>query len=223
MNLIKDLLKEYLAARGIEIPDPWFDGRDGLVEREYLDHLQAGKPYNTYHRTSQKLIAHLSFLEHDSGIQYLLDFICANIGRDKTILDYGCGIGSLGLRLLEAGYNKISFADVCSPSTDFLKWRLGKSYLDLRFIDLRDEDPESFEAVCCYNLLEHAHDPWKVFEHMEQWGSKIVMWLNTRFKVESEYQLHYNLDAFIERLGQERNIEKRQDGDGYKLFLLGKT
>src|SRR5437588_2879003 len=42
-----------------------------------------------------------------------------------SVLDYGCGIGSDGLVLLEAGY-RVSFADFDNPSTHYLRWRLGQ-------------------------------------------------------------------------------------------------
>ena len=56
------------------------------------------------------------------------------------ILDYGCGIGSDGLLLLEAGY-RVEFADFDNPSTAFLRWRLARRGFDAPVHDLDVEVP----------------------------------------------------------------------------------
>src|SRR4051794_15675407 len=53
---------------------------------------------------------------------YLRD-LTALVPSGARLLDYGCGIGSDGLLLLEAGYG-VGFADFANPSVEYLRWRL---------------------------------------------------------------------------------------------------
>ncbi|MGH9029293.1 MAG: glycosyltransferase, partial [Acidimicrobiales bacterium] len=57
-----------------------------------------------------------------------------------TVLDFGCGIGSDGLRLLDRGF-RMAFADFDNPSTRFLRWRLERRASDAPVFDLDGDVP----------------------------------------------------------------------------------
>jgi 2-polyprenyl-3-methyl-5-hydroxy-6-metoxy-1,4-benzoquinol methylase len=75
-----------------------------------------------------------------------------------SLLDYGCGIGSDGLRLLEAGY-RVTFADFDNPSTRYLRWRLRRRGLAADIADVDDVVPGGFDAVYSFDVIEHTADP----------------------------------------------------------------
>ncbi|MGE4426193.1 MAG: class I SAM-dependent methyltransferase [Solirubrobacteraceae bacterium] len=87
------------------------------------------------------------------------------------ILDYGCGIGSDGLRLLDDGYD-VTFADFANPSTAYLAWRLerrGHGDGAGRIVDL-DALPDGvggFDLAFAFDVLEHAEDPPAVQRTLE--------------------------------------------------------
>lgn len=106
-------------------------------------------------------------LWHESGDRkdYLKDF--KEIDRKLHInscLDYGCGIGSDGLKMLELG-KKVFFYDFDNPSTKFLKWRLEerKENAKLFFVGKVRKFPD-VEAVWAIDVLEHMVDPTEIFK-----------------------------------------------------------
>ena len=83
------------------------------------------------------------------------------------LLDYGCGIGSDGLRLLENGYD-VSFADFDNPSTQFLSWRLQHRGIDAPVYDVDHGVPVGFDAVYCFDVIEHIEDPFAFLAELER-------------------------------------------------------
>jgi len=75
------------------------------------------------------------------------------------ILDYGCGIGSDGLMLMQAGY-EVAFADFDNPSVAYLRWRLEQRGLEAKVYDLDRDRPRGFDAAYSFDVIEHAEDPW---------------------------------------------------------------
>src|ERR1700755_439336 len=79
----------------------------------------------TLYRTSKMYLYNLTaFAMSRTKEPYLAD-LTDLVPRGSRILAHGCGIGSDGLLLLEAGY-EVGFADFATPSTEYLRWRLQK-------------------------------------------------------------------------------------------------
>jgi SAM-dependent methyltransferase len=93
----------------------------------------------------------------------------------SRVLDYGCGIGSDGLRLLEAGYD-VAFADFDNPSTRYLAWRLERRGLSARVYDLdRDEIPAGYDAAFAFDVAEHVEDPFALLGALEARAGLVVV------------------------------------------------
>src|SRR3954465_7769835 len=86
---------------------------------------------------------------------YLRD-LAALVPSGARVLDYGCGIGSDGLLLLEAGYD-VAFADFANPSIEYLRWRLDKRGLEAPIYDLDSHPPPpGWDAGYSFDVIEHV-------------------------------------------------------------------
>jgi len=106
----------------------------------------------------------------------------------SRILDYGCGIGSDGLALLEDGY-EVAFADFDNPSVAYLRWRLRRRGMEAAVLDLDALPPlVPFDAVFAFDVVEHAADPEGVLARMEGLGRLVVA--NLLDTSDDELELH---------------------------------
>ena len=94
--------------------------------------------------------------------------LARHVPPGSRLLDYGCGIGSDGLLLLEAGY-RVEFADFDNPSTEFLRWRLERRGLDAPVHDLDKEVPDGFDAAYAFDVIEHVRG--RVRRSSARWSS----------------------------------------------------
>jgi SAM-dependent methyltransferase len=107
------------------------------------------------------------------------------------ILDYGCGIGSDGLALLEAGY-EVAFADFDNPSTRYLRWRLRERGHDAQVYDLdASPPPAGFDAAICFDVIEHVEDPFGLLGELERRAAVVVV--NVLEPAPFDPSLHYEL------------------------------
>jgi 2-polyprenyl-3-methyl-5-hydroxy-6-metoxy-1,4-benzoquinol methylase len=84
----------------------------------------------------------------------------------KTVLDYGCGIGSNGFLFNEAGF-EVTLADLDSFSLDFAKFIIKKHDLHVKVIETdKTEIKDKFDVVLCLDTLEHVKEPKKLLEKL---------------------------------------------------------
>jgi SAM-dependent methyltransferase len=106
------------------------------------------------------------------------------------LLDYGCGIGSDGLALLEAGY-RVAFADFDNPSTRYLRWRLDRRDLEAEVHDLDSGVPGGFDAAFAFDVIEHTDDPFAFLAQLESRAAVVAV--NFLEPVPGESPLHHPL------------------------------
>ena len=76
----------------------------------------------SFYRSSEGYLYNLTaFAVSGTKLPYLHDLVRL-VEPGARLLDFGCGIGSDGLALAEAGYD-VTFADFDNPSTRYLRWR----------------------------------------------------------------------------------------------------
>ena len=80
--------------------------------------------------------------------------------RASTVLDFGGGIGSLGILLAAHGLD-VTVAEVNAKLSGYARWRFEKRGLSAEFIDAGSEAlPEAaFDFICAVDVLEHLPDP----------------------------------------------------------------
>ena len=120
------------------------------------------------YRTSEAYLYNLTaFAMTQTKAPYLAELVRA-VGPGARVLDYGCGIGSDGLALLEAGYS-VAFADFDNPSVRYLRWRLERRGVDAPIYDLdRDEVPGGFDLAFAFDVIEHVPDPFGFLAELER-------------------------------------------------------
>jgi SAM-dependent methyltransferase len=145
----------------------------------------------TLYRTSEAYLYNLTaFAMTGTKVPYLAA-LAAAVAPGARLLDYGCGIGSDGLTLLEAGY-QVAFADFDNPSTRYLRWRLERRRLDAPVHDLdRDPPPPGFDLAYAFDVIEHVDDPWTFLAAMEERASLVLV--NLLEEDEADTELHREL------------------------------
>ncbi|CAN5813728.1 hypothetical protein BH24ACT3_BH24ACT3_05790 [soil metagenome] len=171
--------------------DAWEDDRAGAELRAYLgdrydpDRLVhhraeveaeecAAPDEASFYRTSEAYLYDLTaFAMSGTKAPYLRD-LRRLVAPGASLLDYGCGIGADGLRLLEDGY-QVSFADFDNPSTRYLRWRLARRGLTAPVHDLDGHVPGGFDAAFCFDVIEHVDEPFALLGELEHRARLVVV------------------------------------------------
>jgi SAM-dependent methyltransferase len=114
-----------------------------------------------------------AFAMTGTKLPYLRELL-RRVPPGARLLDYGCGIGSDGLLLLEAGY-RVEFADFDNPSVEYLRWRLRNRGLDAPVHDLAEGVPGGFDAAYAFDVIEHVPDALAFLGEMEQRAGLVVV------------------------------------------------
>lgn len=137
-----------------------------------------------------------------------LDELVRHVSPGARLLDYGCGIGSDGLMLLEAGY-RVEFADFDNPSVAFLRWRLEQRGLDVPVHDLDDHVPDGFDAAYAFDVIEHVADPFAFLAELERRARLVEV--NFLAPDPFDQDLHYELPirALLGHVARRRLVSYR--------------
>lgn len=127
-----------------------------------------------FYRSSEAYLYDLTvFATSGTKVPYLSD-LRRLVTRGARLLDWGCGIGSDGLRLLDDGY-AVSFADFDNPSTRYLRWRLEHRGLTADVFDIdKDDIPGGYDTAYALDVIEHVDDPFGLLAELER-RARIVM------------------------------------------------
>lgn len=143
-----------------------------------------------FYRVSQAYLYNLTaFAMTGTKLPYLTELM-RQLPVGSRLLDYGCGIGSDGLLLLEAGY-RVEFADFANPSTEYLRWRLRERGIEAPVHDLDADVPGGFDGAYAFDVIEHVDDPVEFLEAMEVRSGIVVV--NLLEPEPDDQDLHHEL------------------------------
>jgi SAM-dependent methyltransferase len=143
-----------------------------------------------FYRSSEAYLYPLTaFAMTGTKVPYLHELV-RHVPPGAHLLDYGCGIGSDGLMLLEAGY-RVEFADFDNPSVGFLRWRLERRGFDAPVHDLDKHVPAGFDAAYAFDVIEHVPDPFGFLAELERRAELVEV--NLLAPVPNDVDLHYDL------------------------------
>ena len=162
--------------------------------RHYEEQLEAEfasyRDEQTFYRRSRGYLYNLTASAMTGTKLPYLDVLRRTVAHGARLLDYGCGIGSDGLMLLEAGY-RVEFADFDNPSTAFLRWRLAQRGLDAPVHDLSAGVPGGFDAAYAFDVIEHVPDPFAFLTEMESRAE--IVEVNLLARRADEHAMHREL------------------------------
>jgi GT2 family glycosyltransferase/2-polyprenyl-3-methyl-5-hydroxy-6-metoxy-1,4-benzoquinol methylase len=122
-----------------------------------------------FYRTTDAYLYDLTaFAMWDTKLPYF-EAIKAAVAPGARLLDYGCGIGTDGLRLVDAGF-RVGFAEFDNPSSKYLRWRLDRRGLGAPRAEVYDVDghvPGGFDLAYSIDVIEHVEDPWAFLAGLE--------------------------------------------------------
>ncbi|HET6793773.1 MAG TPA: glycosyltransferase [Acidimicrobiales bacterium] len=162
-----DELRRYL---GDDFDPDLLTGHKHAVDEE----AAAAATERDFYRTSRNYLYDLTaFASWPTKVAYRWD-LTRVVGPGARLLDYGCGIGSDGLRLVDAGY-RVDFADFDNPGTRYLRWRLQERRLDASVFDVEGEVPGGYDAVFAFDVIEHVDDPEDFLGRLEARGRLVAV------------------------------------------------
>jgi SAM-dependent methyltransferase len=160
---------------------------DEQLEEEYA---QIGDEARLYRESQAYLYNLTAFAMTGTKLPYLEELRRA-MPPGSRLLDYGCGIGSDGLMLIEAGYD-VAFADFDNPSTQYLRWRLERRGLEAPIYDLdQAQPPPGFDLAYSFDVIEHVDDPFDFLTKLEAAADRVLV--NFLDPEPGETELHHEL------------------------------
>jgi SAM-dependent methyltransferase len=177
-------LREYLG-------DEYDEAKLRRYEQTVVEEFRRIGDELAFYRTSEGYLYDLSaFAASGTKLPYL-ERLTAAVPAPARVLDYGCGIGSDGLLLLEAGY-RVEFADFDNPSVAYLRWRLDRRGLEAPIHDIeRGAVPSGFDAAYAFDVVEHVPDPEAFLAELERRAALVAV--NLLEEEEDDLPIHHPL------------------------------
>jgi hypothetical protein len=174
----------------------------------------------TLYRTSEAYLYNLTaFAMTGTKLPYLRA-LTRQVPAGASLLDYGCGIGSDGLLLIEAGY-RVGFADFDNPSTRYLKWRLERRGLRAPVYDLdRDDVPDGFDGAYAFDVIEHVDEPFDFLAEMESRARVVAVNLLEDDPEDTSLHHHLPIRKLVGHAARLKLLDYRRMYDGRSHLLV---
>ncbi len=158
-------LAEYLGQTPAIVAAACAAGAESVAQEWNVRQLRKESPPSEvveFYRTTKSYLFDLTTFNsqypHTATLEALVE-MARKRGLTK-VLDFGSGIGSVGLFFALNGM-EVALADVSEPLQDYVAWRFKVRGLKVRLINLnREELPKgAFDVVTAFDVLEHLPKP----------------------------------------------------------------
>ncbi len=158
-------LAEYLSETPEIVGAACAAGRESVAEEWKARQLRKESPPSDvveFYRTTKSYLFDLTTFNseypHTATLESLVE-MARQRGLTK-VLDFGSGIGSVGLFFALNGFD-VALADVSEPLMEYAAWRFKARGLELKLINLnREELPRNaLDVVTAFDVLEHLPRP----------------------------------------------------------------
>ena len=109
----------------------------------------------------------------------------------RHLLDFGCGIGTDGLKLLQRGF-EVTFYDFRNPSTEYLKWRLSKREGNGKILYAGEDELPPNDLTFAIDVVEHLVDPVATLKELAIRTRALVQHLPITTQ-KHKYPMHFDL------------------------------
>lgn len=92
----------------------------------------------------------------------------------SKVLDLACGVGYGSNILAEAGF-RVTGVDISAEAIAFAKQHYSKNGAEFICADARNLELHDFDAVVCFETLEHVEDPGKLLRMFHSTGAKTLL------------------------------------------------
>ena len=157
-------LAEYLGRPEEEVFERCRTGARELAEAWHADTPRTADEVSRFYEQTDAYLYDLTrwhALADDESALVGVEALEAAVGhRARTVLDFGSGIGSLGLLMARHGLD-VTLAEINPSLSDYARWRFDRRGLSARFLDAGSGAlPEAaFDFISAVDVLEHLPDP----------------------------------------------------------------
>jgi 2-polyprenyl-3-methyl-5-hydroxy-6-metoxy-1,4-benzoquinol methylase len=158
-------LAEYLGDSPATVAAACAAGAESVADEWESRHLGKRSPpaeVVEFYRTTKSYLFDLTVFNsdypHTGTLEALVEL--ARMRGLTRVLDFGSGIGSVGLFFAANGM-EVTLADVSEPLQDYVAWRFKIRGLKLKLINLNREPlpKDTFDVVTTFDVLEHLPQP----------------------------------------------------------------
>lgn len=138
--------------------------------------------------------------------------VIENLGDVKSIVDFGCGVGSDSLEFASLGFD-VTAMDVPSIALDFVRFRQNKHHIKFNILTTKFDIPHC-DLILSLDTLEHVFDPYETLKKFFKANPKYIL-LTTAFGVHhtDEHEIPHHTDhkvAKVEKFIEENGYPKRK-------------
>jgi mycofactocin system glycosyltransferase len=218
-------LAEYLGCSEREIFERCRKGAGELAESWRAAVPRGAEEVSDFYRQNDAYLYDLTWwhalADDESALSQVEALELATGCRARTVLDFGSGIGSLGLLFAQDGLD-VTLADINPALNDYARWRFDRRGLSARFLDIGTEAlPEAaFDFVSAVDVLEHVPDPRSVLMTLAaalRPGGTLFIHLPTEADSSRPMHLWHDPDTVLRSLGEAGLWPARVEGSALVL------
>jgi 2-polyprenyl-3-methyl-5-hydroxy-6-metoxy-1,4-benzoquinol methylase len=193
---IAEEVQSYLGWDASRILDAIYRGRELMREEWNTKNPQSESGILDFYKETENYIPDLAWwhrgFERKKLTRAAIE-VCKQNDACK-VLDFGCGIGQDGILLAESGF-QVTLADLPGKTFEFAKWRVMRRGLDVKLIS-SDKLREKYDAILCFDVLEHLWEPGEVLEYLyKHLSDKGILLVTAHFQHTDTHPMHLERNA----------------------------